>query len=232
MSIQLRCVDTDLVLPVATRLESGRLRDIYYKVELINDFPELAIAVSLGTQATLTPKEDKPGFKSKGVLDTIYRPLVVCRFNRQMQPALEINPLMSQPVATNGSEVYVYPDGKSRESRVYANHAALINDYVMPTAVKALLSETYKMARFSSWLYVGLLLLDRVQHTITENGDSFTQALKPLTQDDLFEIVTTAHSDLVKAKAYVSQSHAMIAEKLKSKQLVAATSESNKSSAQ
>lgn len=218
MAIQIRCVDTDLVIPVATMTDSKKIQDIYYRISLISDFPELGIAVCLGTQSTLTPETPKPGFKSKGVKDVIYRNLLTFRFNKQMQPTLEKNELVNQTVSTNGSTVYIYSEN-GREGKDYPNHISLINDYILPTAEKAIFSPKYISARFSSWLYVGLKLVDLVvwDVAVTEKGDSYAQALAGVTQDTLINVVIESHSELLKSKAYVSNSHTLIAERLKAR---------------
>jgi hypothetical protein len=218
-TIQITCVDTNLVVPVETKLAKGKLEDVFYRIELVRDFPTLSIGISLGTQSTQTPEKGKPGYKVKGTKYVDYSPLIVYSFDKQMQPSIDKFDLLDQSPSVDGSTVYIYTNDNKKEARDYPNHLDLINSHILPMAVRLLFNPKYIGARFSSWLYVGLKLITLITERIDKTEDNgFIKTLQPITQEALFEAVTSAQSELHSAKAYVTETHTKIAESIRSKQ--------------
>lgn len=207
----LKFADTDLVVPVQTK-KDDKFVSHTYKLSLLSDFPELGISIDYGVSTTLTPEQPKPGYKTKGIKDMLYRQLLQVKFDRRMQATYTLNPLLSEHISDNDM-VYVF-NGNERKEASYVNHRAIVDGFVLPTAQTMMLNPQYKSAQYSSWLYVGLSLLSLVQLETKEQGDGFHIATKEITADSLKTVVIDSLKALQDKNAYVSDSHALIANKL------------------
>ena len=219
MSHSIGFLDTNIVVPVALRMDNEKYKDHYYMIEVHSDFPQLGITVSFGTPTNLTPEKNLPGYKTKAITQTEYKPVVAVTFDKNFMPSLEQHHLKSETVG-KGGKIAHYNEAGERIETVVQNHLHCINTVVLPKAVQKLLDPQCLGARFSSWLLVGIEILARMKNDSQVSGSDkdiqLKEGLAPLSQDELLRLTLDTYTKLSDHKAYVSDSHKKIATRIQS----------------